>query len=71
MVLLVTRRSQAQDLFLCTRLNAKTSLQQDQDTETTTSTFLSQIANTTLRWETVTQGNVGLDFRIVQKAVER
>ncbi len=29
-----------------------------------TSTFLSQIANTTLRWETVTQGNVGLDFEL-------
>jgi len=26
--------------------------------------FLSQIANTTLRWETVTQGNVGLDFEL-------
>lgn len=29
-----------------------------------TSIFLSQIANTTLRWETVTQGNVGLDFEL-------
>ncbi len=28
------------------------------------SIFLSQIANTTLRWETVTQGNVGLDFEL-------
>lgn len=28
------------------------------------STFLSQIANTTLRWETVTQANVGLDFEL-------
>ncbi|MGB5377236.1 SusC/RagA family TonB-linked outer membrane protein [Muriicola sp.] len=28
------------------------------------STFLSQIANTTLRWETVTQGNVGIDFEL-------
>jgi TonB-linked SusC/RagA family outer membrane protein len=29
-----------------------------------TATFLSQIANTTLRWETVTQANVGLDFEL-------
>ena len=28
------------------------------------SIFLSQIANTTLRWETVTQANVGLDFEL-------
>ncbi len=28
------------------------------------SIFLSQIANTTLRWETVTQTNVGLDFEL-------
>jgi TonB-linked SusC/RagA family outer membrane protein len=26
--------------------------------------FLSQIGNTTLRWETVTQGNIGLDFEL-------
>ncbi len=29
------------------------------------SIFLSQIANTTLRWETVTQANVGLDFELM------
>lgn len=29
-----------------------------------TSIFLSQIANTTLKWETVTQTNVGLDFEL-------
>jgi len=29
-----------------------------------TAVFLSQIANTTLRWETVTQANVGLDFEL-------
>ncbi len=28
------------------------------------SIFLSQIANTTLRWETVTQSNIGLDFEL-------
>ncbi|WP_188370672.1 SusC/RagA family TonB-linked outer membrane protein [Muriicola marianensis] len=28
------------------------------------SIFLSQIANTTLRWETVTQSNVGIDFEL-------
>jgi TonB-linked SusC/RagA family outer membrane protein len=31
-----------------------------------TSIFLSQIANTTLKWETVTQTNVGLDFELFQ-----
>jgi len=30
------------------------------------SLFLSQIANTTLRWETVIQGNIGLDFELMQ-----
>jgi TonB-linked SusC/RagA family outer membrane protein len=32
-----------------------------------TAIFLDQIANTTLRWETVTQANVGLDFELFNK----
>lgn len=31
------------------------------------SIFLSQIANTTLKWETVTQGNVGIDFEVFDR----
>ena len=32
-----------------------------------TSVFLSQIANTTLRWETVTSANIGLDFEVFDR----
>tara|TARA_R110002020_G_scaffold296658_1_gene512245 strand:- start:5981 stop:8986 length:3006 start_codon:yes stop_codon:yes gene_type:complete len=31
------------------------------------SVFLSQIANTTLKWETVTQANIGLDFEVFSR----